>query len=77
MKHLLIVLIGLGVTGCAHYSLPVGELESPETLGTGQTASMDLVGMLGGPDLIALSFQPPTDSPDPSPKESPPNPCFA
>ncbi len=62
---LALLLTALGTSGCAHYSIPVGELESPEALGKGQTASMDLVGMLGGPDLIALSVQPAKDASDP------------
>jgi hypothetical protein len=69
------------LSGCAHYYLPVSQLETPEATGPDRIGRLELVGIQSGVDLISTPTQQPTDpktgkTPDPTLSESPINYVF-
>lgn len=47
------LLLGWWLVGCAHYTLPVSHLETPESRGLGRMGRWELIGILSGTDLNA------------------------
>lgn len=45
-------LASLSATGCAHYYLPAGSLDSPETIGPERVAQLEVLTLQSGTDLV-------------------------